>query len=452
MLQKSGHGLLEAMVLSAESDVAGKLRKPRVFHQGQCTARLNNSPESTPLLRIAYFVTSFPEPSETFIVDEMASMLSLGVDAYLLYLKQSNAKVAPLKAVAIQQAGRAKRLDRRPLVRCLLTLLSLLVRRPFRTLRVLARSWTHSHRWIYMQALEAAAWCGNQRIQMLHAHFAAENFIYAKAVSDWTGIPVGVTTHRYDLFDEPLDPDLLQDLYGHAATIVTISEYNKRFMMAQYGLAAERIAIVHCGIDTQRFSFREQACEWAGRPLRLLNVGRLVPAKAHDVLLGAVSELTKMGIDVQLEVVGGGPDEQALTRLAQTLGVADRVTWHGAQSDTFVWDALCRADLFVLPSRAEGLPVALMEAMASGVPVVSTRVFGIPELVVDGEGGLLVPPDDEKALTGALAWAAENSQAMDAMRRRARTAVVHGFDRATCSRQLLERWAQAVAKGTHEES
>lgn len=373
-------------------------------------------------------------------------MLTLGVDARLLYLKRSAAKAAPASAVKLESAGRTQPVRRISPGQFLILLARWFLIEPRRSLRVFSHVWRHPHRWIFLQALPVAAWCRTHRIQFVHAHFADQNFALAKAVSDWSGIPFGVTTHRYDLFDQPLATELQHEIYQRAHLIVTISEYNKRFMVEQLGLDASRIAIVHCGIDGDRFSFRPSACNWEDRPIRLLSVGRLVPAKAHDVLLQALAQLKNAGVDALLSVVGGGPDEETLRRQAKSLGVSENVTWHGAQPDSFVRSELRHADLFVLPSRAEGLPVALMEAMASGVPVVTTRIFGIPELVVHEEGGLLVPPDDADALAEALVWAARNPGAMGAMRVRAREAVMRGFNRTTCSGELLAHWQKVVGE------
>jgi glycosyltransferase involved in cell wall biosynthesis len=132
---------------------------------------------------------------------------------------------------------------------------------------------------------------------------------------------------------------------------------------------------------------------------RFVTVARLVPQKGIDVLVEACYLLHRRGVSFEVRVVGDGPDRGALERRVAELGLADRVRFVGQTSA--VAPHLADADAFVLPSRYEGLPFTILEAMCAGLPVVSTRVSGIPEAVGDG-AGLLVPPEDAEALAGAM--------------------------------------------------
>jgi colanic acid/amylovoran biosynthesis glycosyltransferase len=151
---------------------------------------------------------------------------------------------------------------------------------------------------------------------------------------------------------------------------------------------------VHCGVDPSLYEVNRHADK--GR--RLLFVGRLVAAKGLPILLEAMAQLG----DAVLRVVGDGPDRKMLEEMARSLGVAGRVSFLGYQSQTQVRELFKQTDVFALSSFAEGVPVVLMEAMAAGVPVVATRIAGIPELVRDEENGLLVPPGDPDAASRAL--------------------------------------------------
>jgi colanic acid/amylovoran biosynthesis glycosyltransferase len=137
-------------------------------------------------------------------------------------------------------------------------------------------------------------------------------------------------------------------------------------------------------------------------PLRVLNVARLAPVKGHAVLLEALALAAADGVDVELDVVGDGPLRDALPRRAAELGVADRVRWHGAVAADAIGAHYARAEAFCLPSFAEGLPVVALEAMAAGLPVLATRITGVPEAIRDEQDGLLVTAARADELAAAL--------------------------------------------------
>ncbi len=157
------------------------------------------------------------------------------------------------------------------------------------------------------------------------------------------------------------------------------------------------------GVDTHHYSpFTLQQKTQKKRPFTVLCVGRLVPAKGQRILLDACQRLRKNGKDVQLVFVGTGPDEKYLRALASEQGLDDMVLFTGALNQEEVRQWYGKADLFALASFAEGIPVVLMEAMACGVPCISTRITGIPELIRDGIDGLLVSPAQTEELADAI--------------------------------------------------
>lgn len=158
-----------------------------------------------------------------------------------------------------------------------------------------------------------------------------------------------------------------------------------------------KLHIVHCGVDPARY---DAAPTHAGK--HLLFVGRLAAVKGVPVLLEALTELRKTHPDLRLTLIGDGPDRTKLEHQAKALGLTDLVSFVGYKSQSEVAEALAATDIFVLPSFAEGVPVVLMEALAAQVPVVTTQIAGVPELVEHGTSGQLVPPGDRDALTQAL--------------------------------------------------
>ncbi len=395
---------------------------------------------ATRRMRVAYVLKSFPEPSETFVADEIASLDQASVDPAVLHVYAGDTRVVHPSARAVLEAGLVFRLGLASKLDSLRALLTLLMTAPWRTLGVLLKAARHRDRWCFVQSLPPAVWCLRHRIDHLHAHFADVNLLYAACVAAWLGIPFSVTTHRYDILDDPLDVDAATDLFKRASAVVTISEFNRRHMVDKYGLDASSVQIVHCGVDLTRFAFVADRPRKDGEPLKLLNVGRLVPIKAQDVLLRALHIVRQRGVHFHLDVIGGGELLEQLEALSASLGLNGCVRFLGAQPEAVVRQHLVGAHVFVLSSRSEGLPVACIEAMAVGTPVIATRIFGIPELVEDGRSGLLVPPDDPAALADAIVRAAEQHDALLDMSREGRRKVESGFDRTVCTVELTRLW------------
>jgi glycosyltransferase involved in cell wall biosynthesis len=164
--------------------------------------------------------------------------------------------------------------------------------------------------------------------------------------------------------------------------------------------AWDRITIVRCGIDLEAFPLRPSRPSSAVP--RILIVGRLVPEKGHIILVRAIARLRDEDVPFAVDIVGTGPFEAAIRAEANRLGVEDRIVFAGQVPSREVSERLREADIFCLPSFAEGLPIAIMEAMAVGVPVVTTYIAGIPELAVDRRTAMVVPAGNVDHLAAAL--------------------------------------------------
>jgi colanic acid/amylovoran biosynthesis glycosyltransferase len=264
------------------------------------------------------------------------------------------------------------------------------------------------------------------RIEHVHAHFANHPATAAWVVHRLTGIPFSFTAHANDLYRAS---PLLTGAATEARFVVAISEYNRHLLRARCPDA--RVHVVHCGVDTARFS---PPTERAARPRRrIVCVARFEPNKGHRDLLAGFALLATTHSEVDLVLIGDGSEQAAIQRLAASLGLGDRVAFLGACSPDEVRDQLRTAELFVLAAvrdetgRMDGIPVALMESMASGVPVVTTSVSGIPELVGD-DAGLLVEPGDPAALSKAMTRILEDADLARRLAVQARSRVERGFD------------------------
>ena len=256
--------------------------------------------------------------------------------------------------------------------------------------------------WHLFQVIEAAVvWrhCERRHIRHLHAHlggvpatvawFAAElgNGLRRGDADRWTW---SVTIHGWHEFVNERD-EMLREKIAHADLVACISDFTRSQLMRIAAPADwPRVHVVRCGLDFTEYPTAPPSRAMPQRP-NVLMVARLSPEKGHLVLLEACALLRDRGVDVDLDLIGGGDFEQAIRDEVRRLELDDRVRFHGALGSSAINDQLTRATVFCLPSFAEGLPVSLMEAMAAGVPVVTTYISGIPELVVDGVTGMVVP-------------------------------------------------------------
>jgi glycosyltransferase involved in cell wall biosynthesis len=261
-----------------------------------------------------------------------------------------------------------------------------------------------------------------------HAHFATYPALGAWLCHRVAGIPYSFTVHAHDVYVHELG---LRRRIDEADFVVAISDYNRR-LIDDIGTAGTPVHVIRCGVELARYDFVPAAPPPTG-PVRALCVASLEEKKGHRYLLEAISK--GPGMDrIQLDLVGSGKLRECLEAEAERLGVADRVEFHGSLSECRVAEMLHAADIFVLPSvmdstgDMEGIPVALMEAMAAGVPVISSRLSGIPELVRDRQTGLLADPGDAAGLRAALQHTMQDRRASMDRVRAARRLVTRDFE------------------------
>jgi colanic acid/amylovoran biosynthesis glycosyltransferase len=237
--------------------------------------------------------------------------------------------------------------------------------------------------------------CRRLGVRHVHAHFTSPGADVAHMFGRFArraysgGASWSFTGHGADIANA--DQRTLAVKVRDADFVVCVSDYGRsQLMMLVEEEHWEKIHVVRCGVEVN-VSGAEAAAPSNGVP-DVLAVGRLVSVKGHGVLLKAIAELAASGEPVTATIVGDGPRRASLERLAQQLGIADRITFAGRVGQDDIGRYYEHAQVFCLPSFFEGLPVVLLEAMAFGVPVVASRVAGIPELIEDGRSGVLVPP------------------------------------------------------------
>ena len=225
-------------------------------------------------------------------------------------------------------------------------------------------------------------------VEHVHAHFATYPTLAAWIAHRLAGTSYSFTPHAHDLF---VHQAMLARKAADAAFVVGISEFNRRFLHEHVGAGLD-VPIVHYGIDPTRFAFRVRP---ENEPPTIACVARLLPYKGHSVLLRALAGAEPPLAGARLELVGDGPMRDELEREAVRLGIGGRVWFHGSVAEPEVAAVLAEADVFALPSiiapdgDMEGIPNALIEAMAAGLPAISTYQSGVPELIEDGRTGFL---------------------------------------------------------------
>lgn len=255
------------------------------------------------------------------------------------------------------------------------------------------------------------------RPDVIHGYLFGPN-LFAALAGRWCGVPVvAVAKRNVDAFETPRQIAVQRRAHALATHVTAVSEEVAASSVA-LGVPRERITVIANGVDVARFSGGDATPAEAGAlglqpadsPEQLLigAVGCLAPRKDFGTLLGALAILAKDGRAFRCAIAGDGPDREALEAQARTLGIADRVTFLGERSDV---DRLLPAfDVFTLSSREEGIPNALLEAMAAARPCVVTRVGGNAEVLEDGRTGWLVPPENPAALAAALREALEHRE------------------------------------------
>lgn len=398
--------------------------------------------------RVLYVVSLFPCWSETFIVREINALVEAGVDVRILSLKRCSGQLVQTDAARLLDRVRAPR-SPVPGLHALTTWLRHPVQITGTAVTIMAGTWRDPHAMLkslgaFARGIEHLDWVRHFDPELIHAHWATYPSTVAWALGRIIHRPFGFTSHAHDIF---LNRHFLSRKLEDAALAVTISRYNvewfKRHVSAN---AAQKLEVVHCGVDLDHIPWRPD-----GRAENLIvAVGRLQSIKGFDTLIQALALLRHTGRAFHCKLIGDGPMQEELQALVRLHRLQDHVELMGAQPQETVRQWLGQAAVFALPCQVaadggrDGIPVALMEAMASGSAVVSCRTSGIPELIVDGEQGLLVPERDPRALSDAL----QRLLADDGLRRQfataARQRIEREFDARKEANKLRELMATAV--------
>jgi len=389
-----------------------------------------------PTARVAYLMSRFPKLSETFVLNEIAQIDAAGIKVELFPLLRERQKIAHPEARAWTEKAHFHPFISREIIGANLSSLRSQPRDYLGVLaEVLRGAWGSANFLagaigIFPKCVLYARRMQDLGVTHIHAHFATHPTVAALIIHRLTGIPFSFTAHGSDLH---VERRMLDRKVAAADFAIAVSDYNREVMVAECSEAVRRkIHVIHCGTDVDLFFPASRDFGDAG--FELVCVASLEEVKGHRFLLEACRLLLDRDIDFRCHLVGDGPLQNDIAIRINRLGLGGRVLLHGARPRREVAELLAKADAAVLAShptrsgKREGIPVALMEAMAAGLPVVASNISGIPELVTDEVTGLLVPSGDPGALAGALERMAREETLRTRMGSAGRTAVLHDYD------------------------
>lgn len=430
---------------------------------------------------VAYVLKGYPRISEIFIASEIYRLEQLGLPVRLFVLKPADEATTHPVVERIQATPQylpeMTSLSATPFHRWLPhnvrpflgSIARVARRRPLGLARAIGRAMAESVRarkrrlgWprkLYAKELLhgialADRVLADPGIRHLHAHFAHGATTVTWFASTITGVPFSFTGHAKDIYSGSLNPaGLLHRKLMAARFAVTCTEANRQHLL-QVAPGADVRRVYH-GLNADFTRLLEMQTANGSRPsheLRLLGVGRLVSKKGFDTLVGACAVLAQRGVPFRATIVG--PDDEAgpgLRAKIVELGLGERVQIVGQMSQAELFDEYRRASAFCLPCRVmddgdrDGIPNVLAEAMACGVPVVTTPISGIPELIEDGVNGLLVPSDAPEALADALTRLRDTPELVERLSRSGRESVLREFDGEQLAGTMLRLFTGRVA-------
>jgi glycosyltransferase involved in cell wall biosynthesis len=370
--------------------------------------------------KVAYFINQYPKISHAFIRREIAALERLGLEIQRIALRGWDAEI--IDEEDREEQARTQYVLKKGLPHLLGAAFKVFLSSPGRFLSALALAVRIGHKadrslpyhLVYLaEACQTVLWLKASGAVHVHAHFGTNPAAIVMLARALGGPPYSFTVHGPEEYDAPQQLRLGEKM-RHSAFVVAITSFGRSQLYRWVEQAHwPKIKVVHCGLEK---GFHEHINEPPPDVPRLVCIGRLTPQKGQLLLIEAVAQLAARGVDFELALVGGGEMQPEIEALIARHGLQKHVRLPGAVSTEQLRQELLQARALVLPSFAEGLPMVIMEAMALRRPSLTTYVAGIPELIIDGVNGWLVPAGsiDEltKAIQACLATPAETLRAM----------------------------------------
>ena len=356
---------------------------------------------------IAYLCSEYPAVSHTFIYREIESLRKAGMTVHTASIrKPSNLQF--MTAAEQDEAAKTLMVLATPPPLMAKAHLHSLIKNPVGYLRMAFEASKLLFKGpkspvkamaYFVEAGILLEWMHRHGMTHIHEHFGNPTAIVAILMKTYGSISYSISVHGPDIF-YAVDSALLAEKIQKATFVRCISYYcRSQIMRISDSENWNRQHIVRCGVDPDLYVVRPDP---GNKVPNIICVGRLVPAKGQHILLEACLLLKREGVQFHLTIIGEGPDQLSLEKFVIMNDLKDVVSFTGVLGQDKVRQHYDKADLFVLASFAEGVPVVLMEAMAKEIPVISTRITGIPELIEHGQDGLLATPGDAKDLASQM--------------------------------------------------
>lgn len=402
--------------------------------------------------RVAYIINYFPNLIETMIYREVEALRDAGYHIHTFSIRRPDDTLIPADAQAL--AADTFYILPVSIPRLVTRHLRALARYPKRYWQALFEVMNGTHVRLrdrvrtlchFVEAVTVLPDMERLQLDHLHAHWAVGATTVAMVVSRFLDIPFTFTAHAYDIWREQL---ILPEKLRAAARTITCTGCNRQHLIDAYGGDPGKVRVVYHGLDLRRFQPRPRVAKPA--PV-ILSVGRLVEQKGYDRLLRACAVLKSEGEPFECRIIGDGPLRGDLEALAGELRVDDRVHFLGKMFHDALLEEYATADLFALlcvpasDDDRDGIPNTLIEAMAMELPAVSTRFSGIPELVIDGESGLLVDTADHDGAVAALRALLRDADRRQRMGAAGRRYVCDSFNLDSSTAALDETFRSVIA-------
>lgn len=399
--------------------------------------------------RITYVIGTYPSLTTTFIDREIGSLADRGYDVRIIAVRRPRGELSPRQ----RQLGTLTEYVLPPhFARLALAQVRWFLRRPLRYLSTLLHLLTRSHEHAprlksaahFLIGAEVASRMSDRSDGWIHAHFADRAATIAFVASRLLDMEYSLTAHANDIY---LKPNLLPMKIGQSRFTVTCTGYNLdhlREVLPPH--AGRKVRLLYHGLELRDYA--DIRPPTSGQ-IALVSVGQLKEKKGLRHLVSAAAILREQGLRIECRIVGDGPLREDLNAQVSERSLGDQVMLVGARPHPEVVNLYRQSHIFVLPcvvaddGDRDGIPNAILEAMASGLAVVSTPVSGIPEVVRDGETGLLVPPGDADALAGAIRRLIEDADLRRRLGDAGRALVTREFD----AERNVDRFVEALAAG-----
>lgn len=403
--------------------------------------------------QIAYLVTQYPTVSGTFILREIQSLRKLGFVIKTASINQTDRSVKDLTDEEVKEVEATFYVKSASWFQMISDLFKTLATEPLGFFRGLWEAFRLGGTdlkqivwgfFYFIEAIIVGQWMGRTGSSHLHVHFANSGLTVGYILSKIFPYTYSYTVHGFDVFYQ-VKPLTLKQKTMEALFVSCISQYTRSQLMKLTPFDQwEKLHVCRLGVDPE--NFKPSGNRSLKGPVQLLSIGRLIPGKGTYLLIQAAKEMIDRGYALNVSLVGDGPERESLKAQVKRLNLEDNVQFHGALNAEATLLKLKQADIFVLPSFSEGVPVSLMEAMSMEIPCISSRINGIPELIDHLQDGILCTPSSLEEIINGLELLLNDEKFREKIGKQARQRVLSQYNLTTNAKLIADRFEEYLTK------